>query len=237
MKLSIVIPCYNESDSLNTLINKCIEIIDKDIEIILVDNGSTDHTFQKLSNMNLPKNIILHTIPINKGYGNGILEGLKKAKGEILSWTHADLQTDPNDVVIGYEKYKSELTNKKIFIKGVRRNRKFFDNFFSIMMGLYCSLVLKSSLFDINAQPKIFHRVFFEKFINPPHDFSLDLYVYNYFKSNNIKVETIPVYFDKRLCGTAKGGGNLRGKIKLIIRTLNYIHKLKKSLNNEIHYS
>ena len=47
----------------------------------------------------------------------------------------------------------------------------------------------------------------------------------------------IPVYFDKRLYGTAKGGGNLRGKIKLIIRTLNYIHKLKKSLNNEIHYS
>ena len=44
MKLSIVIPCYNESDSISLLINKLEPILNKDIEVILVDNGSNDDT-------------------------------------------------------------------------------------------------------------------------------------------------------------------------------------------------
>ena len=49
MKLSIVIPCYNESDSISLLINKLEPILNKDIEVILVDNGSNDDTsFKKI---------------------------------------------------------------------------------------------------------------------------------------------------------------------------------------------
>ena len=57
MKLSIVIPCYNESDSINLLIDKLLKILKNDIEIILVDNGSTDDTYHRLLSLSLPKNI------------------------------------------------------------------------------------------------------------------------------------------------------------------------------------
>ena len=228
--LSIIIPCYNEQLSIPKLIDNCLSIISDDIEIIIVDNGSIDDTFEELNKSNIPNNIIPIRIEKNIGYGNGILTGLNHAKGEVLSWTHADLQTDLSDVIKGYNLYKKELLNKTCIVKGERKKRNLFDAFFTFSMGLYCSILLGKWLYDINAQPKIFHRSFLEKFEKAPLDFSLDLYVLYFFSLNKINIKSIPVFFNKRQYGVSKGGGTLRGKFKLIKRTLSYIHHLKKSL-------
>ena len=230
MKLSIIIPCYNEKISLNKLVDNCSTNINDDVEIILVDNGSTDGTFKYLVNLNLPRNIIPLRIEKNIGYGNGILQGLKEAKGEVLSWTHADLQTDISDVLKGFKKFEDELVSKKCMVKGERKNRNLLDFFFTFNMSIYSSILLNKWMYDINAQPKIFHRSFLEEFENPPLDFSLDLYLIYFFKLKNININTFPVIFKKRKYGEAKGGGSFKGKIKLVIRTLNYIHKLNKNL-------
>lgn len=231
IKLSIIIPCYNESESIEILVNKCKQIKDSDIEIILVDNGSTDNTYETLTNLNLSKQFNSIRIDKNIGYGNGILKGLQKAKGEIVSWTHADLQTDIFDVIKAFKIYEKELINQLCLVKGERKKRNFFDAFFTFSMGLYCSIVLRKWFYDINAQPKIFHRNFLRKFKNPPKDFSLDLFVLHFFKTNKIKIRSFPVSFDKRKFGEAKGGGTFRGKLKLIKRTLTYVNKLKKEVN------
>jgi glycosyltransferase involved in cell wall biosynthesis len=230
MKLSIIIPCYNEELSIKKLVDNCREIVNAEIEIIIVDNGSTDDTFKTLNSINLHPNIIPIRVDKNIGYGNGILFGLKHAKGDVLAWTHADLQTDLSDVLTGYNLYKNELQEKTCMVKGERKNRNYFDSFFTFTMGIYCSFLLGKWLYDINAQPKIFHRSFLEEFINPPLDFSLDLYLLYFFRSNKIDVKTIPVIFKKRELGESKGGGTLKGKIRLIKRTLHYIHFLKKTI-------
>ena len=142
MKLSIIIPCYNEELSLNKLVDNCLTNINDDIEIILVDNGSTDSTFKSLTNLNLPNNIIPLRIEKNIGYGNGILYGLNLAKGEVISWTHADLQTDVSDVLKGYKKFENELISKKCMVKGERKNRNLLDFFFTFCMGIYSSIFL-----------------------------------------------------------------------------------------------
>lgn len=231
IKLSIIIPCYNESESIEILVNKCKQVQDSDIEIILVDNGSTDNTYETLTNLNLSKQINSIRIDKNIGYGNGILKGLEKAKGNIVSWTHADLQTDIFDVIKAFKIYEKELINQLCLVKGERKKRNFFDTFFTISMGLYCSLVLRKWFYDINAQPKVFHRNFLKKFKNPPKDFSLDLFVLHFFKTNKIKIRSFPVSFEKRKFGEAKGGGSFKGKLKLIKRTLIYVNKLKKEVN------
>ena len=226
MKLSIILPCYNEELSIKKLIRECLNIINDEIEIIIVDNGSNDNTFEILQKSNLPNNIIPVRVTKNKGYGNGILYGLDHSIGEVVAWTHADLQTDISDVLIGYNKFKDELINNKCLVKGVRKNRNIFDTIFSILMGLYSSILLKKWLFDINAQPKIFHRSYINKFINPPLDFSLDLFIMIFFKSNKIKINSFPVFFKNRLHGESIGGGSMKGKSKLIIRTLKYVNNL-----------
>ena len=228
--LSIIIPCYNEELSIPKLIDNCLSIINDDIEIIIVDNGSIDDTFQELNKLNIPNNIMPIRIEKNIGYGNGIMSGLNCANGDVLSWTHADLQTDLSDIIRGYTIHKKELLNKTCVVKGKRKKRNLFDAFFTFLMGLYCSILLGKWLYDINAQPKIFHRSFLEKFEKAPLDFSLDLYVLYFFSLNKINIKSIPVFFNKRQYGVSKGGGTLRGKFILIKRTLSYIHHLKKSL-------
>ena len=231
MKLSIIIPCYNEELSLKKLVDNCLENINNDIEILLVDNGSTDNTYNCLLDLNLPENIIPIRVKKNIGYGNGILFGLNHAKGEVLSWTHADLQTDVSDVIRGFNLFENELIKQKCLVKGIRKNRNLVDSFFTFFMGIYSSIILNKWMFDINAQPKIFHREFLNQFNNPPLDFSLDLYLIYFFKTNKLNIKTFPVIFNERKFGEAKGGGSFKGKIKLIFRTLNYIHKLNKYLN------
>ena len=228
--LSIIIPCYNEELSIPKLIDNCLSIINDDIEIIIVDNGSIDNTFKELNKSDIPNNIMPIRIEKNIGYGNGIMSGLNHANGEVLSWTHADLQTDLSDITRGYKIHKKELLNKTCVVKGERKKRNLFDAFFTFLMGVYCSILLGKWLYDINAQPKIFHRYFLEKFEKAPLDFSLDLYVLYFFSLNKINIKSIPVFFNKRQFGVSKGGGTLKGKFKLIKRTLRYIHHLKKSL-------
>lgn len=230
MKLSIIIPCYNEEQSLNDLLNKCHEIINDEIEIIIVNNGSSDRTYELLKSRITHNSVKVINIEKNIGYGNGILVGLNESKGQIVSWTHADLQTEPKDVLNAYNKYKSLLLKKEVIIKGERKNRSLFDSFFTFLMSIYTFLILRLWLFDINAQPKIFHRSFINNLKNPPIDFSLDLYLLYFFKSRKVKILSYPVFFANRQFGEAKGGGTIKGKWRLIIRTISYIHQLKKTV-------
>ena len=150
-------------------------ILKKDIEVVLVDNGSNDDTSITLEKLQLSENIKVLKLQENLGYGNGIIQGLKKTSGEIVSWTHADLQTDPNDVIRGYEKYKQALIKKQCIVKGRRKNQTFLEKIITWGMSIYWSLLLGKRLIDINAQPKIFHRSFLDLFTSPPLDFSFDL--------------------------------------------------------------
>jgi hypothetical protein len=98
-------------------------------------------------------------------------------------------------------------------------------------MGVYSSIIIGTWMYDINAQPKMFHRSFMDEFEDAPLDFSLDLFLMHFFKSKNIKIKTFPVFFNKRKYGESKGGGTFKGKIKLIKRTLSYIRTLKQNIN------
>ena len=97
-------------------------------------------------------------------------------------------------------------------------------------MSLMSSLFLNQKLWDINAQPKIFHRDFMNHLKKAPYDFSLDLYVL--FVANRIKIsiKSFRVFFSNREFGEAKGGGTLKGKFKLIKRTIGYIIELRNDI-------
>ena len=76
----------------------------------------------------------------------------------------------------------------------------------------------------------MFHRDFLEKLTESPTDFSLDLYLLFQARLHNFPILEYPVNFGKRLYGESKGGGSLKGKWKLIRRTLSYMLKLKNDL-------
>jgi glycosyltransferase involved in cell wall biosynthesis len=225
--LSLIIPCFNEAENLSLLLESCLPLgINEDIEVIIVNNGSTDNTAKILENL-LPKYSfckLLH-VPVNQGYGYGILQGLKAAKGDILGWTHADLQTDPNDVLIGLRIFLQN--GSQSFVKGRRIKRAFIDSFFTLGMSIFEICIFRKVLWDINAQPNLFSREFYETWNNPPHDYSLDLYVYLMAMKSGLKAYRFPVYFKKRSYGSSHWNTNWLAKIKFIYSIMVYSLMLK----------
>lgn len=237
-ELSIIIPCYNEAKNIPILIDIVKSTICHTSEVILVDNGSLDETITILPELvNQLNNPSIRTLRVdqNIGYGNGLLRGIDVSRGNYIAWTHADLQTDINDIYIGYRKILEKNVNNFFFLKGKRNNRPFLDHFLTFGMSVFSSIMLKQKLHDINAQPKMFHRDFLQLVTNPPADFSLDLYFYYLAKKNNFRIIELPVNFNKRLFGEAKGGGgaSLKNRVKLIIRTINYIFELKIKIKQQ----
>jgi glycosyltransferase involved in cell wall biosynthesis len=230
VKFSLIIPCYNEADNLPLLLERCKALtMEPDSEVILVDNGSSDNTpeilLQLLPNYSGCRAVRVET---NQGYGFGILSGLNVAEGDILGWTHADMQTDPKDALDGlllFEKY-----GENIFVKGRRYGRPFMDVVFTVGMSVFETMLLAQPMWDINAQPTMFPRRLFETWKSAPHDFSLDLHAYYYARREGLEVHRLPVKFAERAHGLSRWNVSWAARWKFIRRTVAFSLQLKKNL-------
>jgi glycosyltransferase involved in cell wall biosynthesis len=228
--LSLVIPCYNEARNLPALIERIRATIARpDVEVILVDNGSTDDTPAVLAAAlkpgETPRSV---RVAANQGYGFGILAGLAAATGDVLAWTHADMQTDPADCLKGLALFEGDPGRGRLFVKGRRYGRPLADVFFTVGMSIFETLLLRRAFWDINAQPTMFPRRLYESWKRPPHDFSLDLYAYYTAKAAGYRVRRFPVRFGQRLHGVSHWNVNWRAKRKFIARTLDYSFRLRR---------
>lgn len=233
--LSIVVPCYNESKNLDRLVSAFRDAIGsrQDIELVLVDNGSKDDTPEVMEQLLArPENAFARSVvvDVNQGYGYGILFGLRKSHGEYLAWTHADLQTPPEDVITALDRLIAMPNPKNSLVRGNRKGRPIFDQFFTSAMGWVASAALGGSYFDVNAQPKVFHHSLMQYMDEAPYDFTLDLYILYVASELKMDIELVDVRFDLRTEGESKGGGTLVGKYRLCKRTFGQIWKLRKSL-------
>ncbi len=225
MKLSLVVPCFNEAGNLQPLVRRCAEALaGHDAEAILVDNGSSDTTPALLPGLvaEEPQVRSLRVEP-NAGYGGGILAGLAAADGDVLAWTHADGQTDPADALAGLPLAEDG------FVKGLRRGRPLRDVAFTWGMAAVELVVLGTPMWDINGQPTMFPRAFYEGWDDPPSDFSLDLYAYQRAVQQGLAVRRIPVTFGPRLSGEGHNE-RLSAKLRYSRRTLQYSLGLRRRL-------
>lgn len=101
MKLSVIIPCFNEEKTISKIIEKVKKNITENDEIIAIDDCSNDNT-KNILESELKKKNINHLILNEKNFGKGfsINKGIKKTKNEIILIQDADLEYDPTD----YEK-------------------------------------------------------------------------------------------------------------------------------------
>ena len=99
MKLSIIIPCFNEEKTISLIIEKILNNYTGDKEIIVIDDFSSDKTREILKTdlKNKIDKLILNTSNYGKGFS--IREGINVAEGDIVLIQDADLEYDPSDYV------------------------------------------------------------------------------------------------------------------------------------------
>ena len=108
MKLSVVVPCYNEAANVSEFESELSKALLKEkitYEIIFIDDGSMDDTYNKLSSLNKAnKNVKVIRFSRNFGKESAMLAGLKNASGSYVAIMDADLQHTPEMLILMYKK-------------------------------------------------------------------------------------------------------------------------------------
>jgi len=162
MKLSVVIPCYNEIDTLATLMLKVQAAPYEPKEIIVVDDGSTDGTRELLQNGHIAgiDRLIMHER--NRGKGAALRTGIQAATGEVIVTQDADLEYDP----LEYEKLiQPILANQADVVFGSRflgsnphRVLYFWHRIGNGLLTFVSNMFTNLNLTDMETGYKLFRR-------------------------------------------------------------------------------
>jgi glycosyltransferase involved in cell wall biosynthesis len=162
-ELSLVMPCYNEQDAVGYTIPDLVRAFrgkGHRLELIAVDNGSTDATGDRLAALAAEfAEVVPIRVPVNRGYGNGILVGFGACKAPWVGSIVADGQVDAEDVVRLFEAVRPTQgralgkVRRRFRMDGVAR--KVVSSFYNFFVRL---LWPRLGSIDINGSPKLFSR-------------------------------------------------------------------------------
>lgn len=162
MKLSIIIPCYNEVGTISDIVNAIHSSAYKDKEIIIVDDCSTDGTRDVLRSDIAPivEQVLFHDT--NLGKGAAIRTGIGAAKGDIVLIQDADLEYDPNEyplLVRPIIENKADVVYGSRFMGGQPHRVLYFwhrlgNGFLTILSNMFTNL----NLTDMESCYKVFRR-------------------------------------------------------------------------------
>lgn len=206
-KVSIIIPSYNEEDTIGLLLNKIKDIhlssIDFEKEIIVVDDGSTDSTKDIVKNYDIK--VLKQS---NKGKGAAVQNGIRNSSGEYILVQDADLEYDPNDYIKMLKEIKNKtdivygsrilgnIENKTSFFPGKSKNQGFLNYGFNLILMLVYFIFFGKVITDSLTGYKIYPCSFFRnikihsKGFEADHEITVKLLKQNY----NIKEVGINYY-------------------------------------------
>jgi len=160
MKLSIIMPVYNEANSLREIIKR-VQQVGLAWEIILVDDGSQDGTREILKEFDGKENIRVILHEKNQGKGAAVRTGLKAARGNVLLIQDADLEYDPRDYPLllkPIEEGIADVVYGSRFLGGPRRVTMFWHMVANKMLTFMTNLLYDTILSDMETGYKVFRR-------------------------------------------------------------------------------
>jgi glycosyltransferase involved in cell wall biosynthesis len=158
LRASVVIPCFNERETINELIDR-VHAVPVDKEVIVVDDCSTDGTRQLLEQRAAERSdITLRLRPRNGGKGASVQDGLKCASGDVVIIQDADLEYDPADYPVllrPIQTGKARVVYGSRFI-GEHRAMYFWHSVGNQFLTLLCNVLFDTTLTDMETCYKVF---------------------------------------------------------------------------------
>ena len=160
VKLSIVIPVYNERDTLRTVISK-VEAVDYEKEIILIDDYSSDGTRDVLKEYESRDNFRVLYHERNKGKGAALQTGFSEATGDIIIIQDADLEYNPIDYGILLEPIldgRADVVYGSRFLGGTHRVLLFWHTLGNKFLTTLSNMFTNLNLTDMETGYKVFTK-------------------------------------------------------------------------------
>ncbi len=201
MKLSIVMPVFNERNTIKEILRRVrqVDLGDLEREIIIVDDGSTDGTRDILAmEENSMTRVIYH--PENRGKGAAVRTGFAAATGDLILIQDADLEYDPEDYPKLLEpvlKGKAQVVYGSRFT-GPRKNMLFWHFVGNRFLALVTNILYNTTLSDMETCYKLFTREALEGIELKSDQFDIEPEITAKILKKRIRIYEVPISYTGR---------------------------------------
>lgn len=232
-KVSVVVPAYNEAEGIDQLRSKLLPVLDRiaarhAVELVLIDDGSTDATFERLSQAfgdRPATRIIRH--PQNRNLGGAIRTGVRESTGDWIANLDSDCTYDPAilEPLLAFMENGADLVTVSPYhpngrVVGVPAYRLFLSR---AAGGLY-RLILGANIHTFTAMVRVYRRDVYERIASPESGFTAVAEMMLRAIKQDLRVAEVPAELSVRRFGQSKLriakviAGHLRLMTRLILR-------------------
>jgi glycosyltransferase involved in cell wall biosynthesis len=201
MKISVIIPVYNEKSTISEIIAR-VRAVDLEKEIIIVDDGSTDGTSQHLAEIGSQfedVNVLSHKE--NRGKGAALRTGFAAASGEIIIIQDADLEYDPREyetLLVPILDGRAEVVYGSRFLGGPHRVLFFWHYIGNRFLTLLCDALSNLNLTDMETCYKAFKKEVLDDFQLKSNRFGFEPEFTMKIAKKGFRVYEVPISYSGR---------------------------------------
>jgi len=212
MKISFVIPTYNEHGNIDRLIERINTIMLENgylYEIIVIDDNSTDGTIEDVKELQKTQNNIKFIVREKLlGIGTAHIEGYNLAEGDLIISMDADLQHPPEKIPEFITKIKAgyDMVVSSRYIEGGRTETSFFNKIVSKFGATYLSILFRIKIKDFSTGYRAIKREVWKTIKDYKYS-SKNVFLIEsiyYAHKNGAKIGEVPIDFKKRDTGQSK---------------------------------
>jgi glycosyltransferase involved in cell wall biosynthesis len=236
MSLFVVIPAYNEEQNIEKCVRDWYPVVENHNDdgnswLVIINDGSKDHTYEKLQEMAASRPLLVPVTKENGGHGSAVLHGYRYAIDHQAEWifqTDSDGQTNPAEFDGFWDKkdeYDAIIGNRPV--RGDGKDRKFVENVVCFLLRI----IFHVKVTDANAPFRLMKAGLVDKYIKKlPRDFNLPNIMFTtYFVYFREKVLFLPISFKPREAGT--NSINLKKIIKIGWKAVGDFYRLRRDIN------
>jgi glycosyltransferase involved in cell wall biosynthesis len=199
-KISLILPCFNEYDSVEIVITEALEFQKKNnqlIEIIVINDGSTDLSGKKLNSYGNSIKVI--EFEKNNGYGKALKHGISLATGEFLAFYDFDSTCSIKDLpklVTNLENHNAKMAVGVRF--GHMTHMPFIRRFGNLFFVKFINLLFFQNIKDACSGYRVFHKSLKEEFLKLPDQLNYTLSMTLHCIKSKHEIVEVPITYSER---------------------------------------